>query len=142
MIIIVDYGMGNHGSITNMLKKAKAKAIISSDPKEIEKADKLILPGVGAFDNGMRNIEERGLIPILTRKIIEQKTPVLGICLGMQLFTEKSEEGELPGLGFINAKVVKFQFDFDNKSLKVPHMGWNSVSTKHQSPLLQDMEEN
>ena len=141
MITIIDYGMGNHGSIANMLKKIKVKTIISSDPKEIEKASKLILPGVGSFDTGMRNIKEKGLIPVLTRMIIEQNTPVLGICLGMHLLAEKSEEGELPGLGFINGKVVRFQFNTDNKSLKIPHMGWNSVSVQRKSPLLHDVNE-
>lgn len=85
MIIVVGYKMGNHGSITNMIKKIGYKAIVSSDSEDIKKASKLILPGVGAFDNGMKNLNELGLLPILNNKVIDEKTPILGICLGMQL---------------------------------------------------------
>ena len=101
MIVIIDYGMGNLGSVLNMLKKVGARALISSDPAELLIADKLILPGVGAFDNGMRNLENMGLLDLLNEKVLEEKTPILGICLGAQLLTRKSEEGILPGLGWM-----------------------------------------
>jgi imidazole glycerol-phosphate synthase subunit HisH len=127
MIVIVDYGMGNLGSIANMLKKIGAPAVISSDPEIIEQADKLILPGVGAFDYGMRNLNERGLIPVLNEQVLAHKKPVLGLCLGMQLLTKHSEEGGLPGLGWLDAETVRFKFDVANAVLKIPHMGWNSV---------------
>src|SRR3989337_328179 len=98
MIVVIDYGLGNLGSITNMLKKVGVPVLISSDPTEVEKADKLVLPGVGAFDAGMNNIAARGLTPLLNYRVLEQKTPILGVCLGMQLLCKRSEEGHLPGL--------------------------------------------
>jgi glutamine amidotransferase len=130
--------MGNTGSIVNMIKKAGDEVILSSDIKEIEKAEKLILPGVGAFDAGMQNLARLGFIDIIRRKANEKKTPVLGICLGMQLLTEKSEEGVLSGLGLIEASTVRFKFDI-NSNLRIPHMGWNSVTAKKESRLFHDM---
>jgi glutamine amidotransferase len=139
MITIIDYGMGNLGSIANMLKKVGAKAVISSDIATIESADKLILPGVGAFDNGMTKLNELGLIPILNAKVKEAKTPMLGVCLGMQLLTRKSEEGKLPGLGWIEAETKRFRFDSHQSSLKVPHMGWNLINIKQPHPIFEEM---
>src|SRR3954451_24654449 len=100
MICIIDYGAGNLGSIVNMLRKLGTPAIITSDAKEIENAEKLILPGVGHFDYGMSKLQQSGLIGILNRKVMEEKIPVMGICLGAQLMTKKSEEGMIPGLGW------------------------------------------
>ena len=129
MITIVNYGLGNLGSIQNMLKKIGVMdVLISNNPDDILNADKLILPGVGAFDAGMSKINELGLVPLLNQAVLEQKKPVLGICLGMQLMTLKSEEGQLNGLSWMNAEVKKFQFE--NSELKVPHMGWNFVDIK------------
>ena len=140
MIVVVDYGMGNLGSIMNMLKKVEAKALLSSDIAEIEKADKLILPGVGSFDAGMNNLSTLGLIPILNKKVIEDRTPILGICLGMQLLTKRSEEGNLPGLGWIDAETVRFKFDdVQGMKNKIPHMGWNTVELVKASKLFNDM---
>ena len=139
MNIIVDYGMGNHGSIINMLKKIGYRAEASSDPKVISAAERLILPGVGAFDNGMENLKSRGLINVLNECALVKKIPVLGICLGMQLITNSSEEGELPGLGWINAKTIRFKFQDDVK-LKVPHMGWSIINIKNNSVLFKNME--
>lgn len=138
MIVIVDYKMGNLGSILNMLKKIGAAAIISADPSVIGKAEKLILTGVGAFDNGMKNLDDLGFIPIIEEKVLHQKIPVLGICLGMQLMTQSSEEGKLPGLGWIDAKTVRFRHD-PSEDLKVPHMGWNTVSVRKESALFKEM---
>lgn len=138
MIVIIDYGMGNLGSIQNMLKKIGAEAAISSDLEEIARASKLILPGVGAFDNGMRMLEERGLRKVLDRKVLVEGTPVLGICLGMQLFCTGSEEGSLPGLGWIDAETVRFHFGDAHTQLKIPHMGWNTVRVVKESPLFRD----
>lgn len=130
MITIVNYGLGNLGSIQNMLKKIGVMdVLISNNPDDILNADKLILPGVGAFDAGMSKINELGLVPLLNQAVLEQKKPVLGICLGMQLMTLKSEEGQLKGLSWMNAEVKKFQFE--NSELKVPHMGWNFVEIKN-----------
>ena len=127
MIVVVDYGMGNLGSIANMLKKVGAQAVVSSEAAVIERADKLILPGVGAFDNGMKSLAERGLIQVLNAKVMQGETPLLGLCLGMQLLTRRSEEGQLPGLGWLKAETVRFRFDPAHSHLKVPHMGWNTA---------------
>lgn len=139
MITIIDYGMGNLGSIANMLKKVGAQAVVTNDVEAIRRADKLILPGVGAFDNGIRNLDRLGLLPVLNEKVLRDKTPVLGICLGMQLLTMGSEEGNLPGLGWINAETVRFRFESDDHDLKVPHMGWNTVASMRMSPLFAGM---
>ncbi len=136
MIAIIDYGIGNLASVLNMFKKNGVSDVtISSDKNIIEKATKLLLPGVGAFDAGMRNLEQSGLIPLLNKKVVEDKTPILGICLGMQLLTKRSEEGVLPGLGYIDAETVKFDLDPALK-LKVPHMGWDYISVKRENPLV------
>lgn len=135
MIVIVDYGMGNLGSILNMLKKIGAPAQVSCDPLEIERADKLILPGVGAFDNGMQKLAELGLLPVLNHTVLERKTPTIGLCLGMQLLMQRSEEGTLPGLGWLEGETVRFRFDGDETKLKIPHMGWNSSVIQRSSPL-------
>lgn len=135
MIVIVDYDMGNVGSILNMLKKMGCKAKISGDPQDIQQAEKIILPGVGAFDQGMTNLHHRGLVSLLNRRVVEDHCAVLGICLGMQLLTSSSEEGVLPGLGWIRAKTRRFRFDDTNSHLKVPHMGWNEVKPVNHPPL-------
>lgn len=140
MIAIVDYGMGNLGSIANMLKKVGAQSTISSDPQIITAADKLVLPGVGAFDNGMKNLAQRGLLGLLNAQVLQHKKPILGLCLGMQLFTRASEEGQLKGLGWINAQTVRFKFDQTNADLKIPHMGWNTLRIHRPHPLLADLE--
>jgi imidazole glycerol-phosphate synthase subunit HisH len=135
LITIVDYGLGNLGSIKSMLRRLGFAAVITSDAGEISAADKLILPGVGAFDNGMSNIRERGLEGVLRRKALEEGTPILGICLGMQLLADSSEEGREPGLGWIPGRAVRFSFPGGGTGLKVPHMGWNTVSARRDDPL-------
>ncbi len=137
MITIVDYRMGNVGSIANMLKRAGVEAKLTSDVAEIEAADKLILPGVGAYDTGMTNLADLGLVEPLRRKVVEQKTPVLGICLGMQLLFERSEEGQLPGLGWLAGRCVKLVPG--DPALKVPHMGWNEARPTRTDTLFADM---
>lgn len=137
MMVIVNYGMGNLGSIANMCKRIGVAASISEDPAAILAAEKLVLPGVGAFDEGMGNLEQRGLVPVLNRKVLEQKTPVLGICLGMQLMTEGSEEGARAGLAWIPACTVRFRLN--GNGLKVPHMGWNLVRANASSILFRDV---
>ena len=141
MIVVVNYGMGNLGAIVNMLHKIGVEAMLSSSVADIEKADKLILPGVGAFDSGARNLNELGLINILNMKAIEEKIPILGICLGMQLFTKRSEEGKLPGLGWLDAETVRFNFGNAQKNLKIPHMGWNELLIRKPSFIFHDMHE-
>ncbi|MCG6533284.1 MAG: imidazole glycerol phosphate synthase subunit HisH [Syntrophales bacterium LBB04] len=141
MIVIIDYGMGNLGSVMNMLKKIGAQTSISSEPVKIAHADKLILPGVGAYDNGMQNLSSRGLVDILNDKVLNERTPILGICLGAQLLTRSSEEGTLPGLGWIDAESVRFQFPKGSNNLKIPHMGWNEISIKRENNLLCGFED-
>ncbi len=140
MITIVNYGMGNLGSIVNMFKKINVDAKITDNINEIESADKLLLPGVGSFDAAMSKIKESGFTDVLNYKATEQKVPVLGICLGMQLLTDSSEEGVLPGLGWIPAKTIKFNFTKES-GLKVPHMGWNLVKQNNSSLLTKEFEE-
>jgi imidazole glycerol-phosphate synthase subunit HisH len=138
MITIIDYKTGNLGSIKNILKRIGEDSVITSDKGEIAKAAKLILPGVGAFDTGMKNLAELDLIDVLNKKVIVEKTPVLGICLGMQLLSKGSEEGLLPGLGWLNATTVRFRF-LDTQEYKIPHMGWNFIQEHKASRLFQDM---
>jgi glutamine amidotransferase len=132
MITIIDYGLGNLGSIKNMLKYIGVSCEIQSDLESIKRAQKIILPGVGKFDTGMSRINQSGLRDILDYKALKEQIPILGICLGMQLLTNGSEEGSLAGLGWIDAYVKKFQA---NKNLKVPHMGWNLVKTSNSNTL-------
>jgi glutamine amidotransferase len=142
VICIVDYGMGNLGSIANMLSKVGEDATVSSDEGIVERADKLILPGVGAFDNGMKSLAERGLASLLSTQVLQRKKPILGLCLGMQLFTKGSEEGQMPGLGWIDAQTIRFKFDAVNSRLKVPHMGWNTLDVCQPHPLLASVDAN
>ena len=140
-IVIIDYGMGNLASIQNMLKYIGVEATITNDAEEIRSAGKLILPGVGAFDNGMRNIAELGLREVLDERVVGDRVPVLGICLGMQLLSRKSEEGNAQGLGWIEADTARFKFDGQSNNLKIPHMGWNLVDVRKESRLFADMRE-
>jgi imidazole glycerol-phosphate synthase subunit HisH len=142
MIVIVDYGVGNLASVVNMFKKIGARdVIVSGDENIISKADKILLPGVGAFDAGIGNLERTGLIPVLNQRALVEKIPVLGICLGMQMLTKKSEEGVKPGLGWIDAETIKFKLDPALK-LKVPHMGWNYIHVKRENPLVDSHSKN
>ncbi len=135
MIVIVDYGMGNLGSVLKALKRLNIESKISTNADDIEKASKLILPGVGQFANGILRLKELGYIEILNKKVLKDKTPILGICLGMQLFAKSSEEGNVDGLGWINAEVVRFRIE-DKYKWKVPHMGWNSISIEKDCNIL------
>ena len=125
IITILDYGLGNIGSLKNMFKRINQSVTNTSDPKEIEKSKKLVIPGVGSFDAAMKSINKiNGLREVLDLKALHHKIPILGICLGMQLFTNKSDEGMLEGLKWIPGEVKKFP---QNKDFKIPHMGWNIV---------------
>lgn len=124
MMVIINLGMGNLRSVQNKFRKLSKDTIISANHNDINGAEKLVLPGVGHFRNGMKYLNESGLCDILIKKVIEDKTPILGICLGAQLFAGHSEEGDCKGLGWINADVVRFNV-IDKIKYKVPHMGWN-----------------
>jgi glutamine amidotransferase len=126
MIAIVDYGLGNLRSIEKAFCRIGRPAVISSSERDILDADRLVLPGVGHFKQGMANLRERGLDVLLREAVIERGKPILGICLGMQLLTEFSAEGECDGLGWVPARVTKFSFA-EGSRRKVPHMGWNTV---------------
>lgn len=138
MIAIVNYGMGNLGSVLNMFKRIRVAAEIVDQPEKILEARKILLPGVGSFDVAMKRINENGFYEVLNQKALVDKVPILGICLGMQLLTRGSEEGLLPGLGWIKADTVKFP---TGSSLKVPHMGWNRVHNATPSVLTTDMHD-
>jgi imidazole glycerol-phosphate synthase subunit HisH len=138
-IVIVDYRMGNPGSIRSMLSYMGFPSLVTSSDRDIGNADKIVLPGVGAFDSAMRNIQELGLFQALNKRALIDKIPVLGICLGMQILTQRSEEGSMPGFGWIPGKVVRFRFDNGTERLKIPHMGWNFVSPIKSSPLFANM---
>jgi len=141
MLTIVDYGVGNLASIKNMLKKAGNDAVITADEATILAADKLILPGVGAFDTCAEKLLHSGLMHALTKKVLDEKTPVLGICVGMQLLMEGSEEGKLPGLGWIKGHVIKFNQASLPIATKIPNMGWTDVVLAKPSRLFNDMHE-
>lgn len=125
-MVIVDYGMGNLRSVYNKFKRMDVDCIISSGIEDIIKSDKIVLPGVGHFNHGMQNLKQLDLIDILNKKVIKEKTPILGICLGTQLFAKYSAEGNCEGLGWIDAEVVRFNVS-DKIKYKVPHIGWNDV---------------
>ena len=141
MLTIIDYKAGNVRSIQNMLKKIGYKSIISDKFEDIELADKLILPGVGSFDFGMEQLENSRLIPALNKKVLQDKTPVLGICLGVQLFTNSSEEGQKKGLAWFDAETVAFDKNKLPENYKIPHMGWAEINCNKQSKLFQNLHE-
>jgi imidazole glycerol-phosphate synthase subunit HisH len=134
MITIIDYGMGNLGSVLNMLKKVGAQAKITNEPEEILMAEKLILPGVGSYDAAMNRINESGISEVLNKLVLNKRVPILGICLGMQLLMEGSEEGKLDGFGWIKGKAWHFKGRIPS-SHKVPHMGWNDITITNQNSL-------
>jgi glutamine amidotransferase len=138
-IAILDYGLGNPESVKNMLKKVGLQSKITSKPEEIADAGSIIIPGVGHFGRAMELLHNNGWVDVLGDKAIKEKTPVLGICLGMQLFFEHSEEGGVKGLGWIPGNVVRFKKIKDN--LKIPHMGWTNVNPAGSSVLFKDDQE-
>jgi imidazole glycerol-phosphate synthase subunit HisH len=135
MLAVVDYGMGNLGSIVNTLRRIGVASMVTSSPDDLQQADQIILPGVGSFDRGMENLRQLGLIPILEQRVLEEHVPILGICLGMQLFCEGSEEGASEGLGWIESSTRRFRFSQNGIRLKIPHMGWNAIQTTDETLL-------
>lgn len=139
ILTIIDYGTGNLTSIKNMLKKIGVDSIISNKAEDIINADKLILPGVGHFDYGMQQLHQSGLMDALNNKVLQKKTPVLGICLGVQLLTESSEEGKEKGLGWVKGNTVAFDKTKLNANHKIPHTGWTDIKGFEQSKLFTGM---
>tara|TARA_X000000950_G_scaffold209908_1_gene252402 strand:- start:14516 stop:15121 length:606 start_codon:yes stop_codon:yes gene_type:complete len=130
MIGIVNYGLGNIGAIQNILKKLGYKSIILNNQDDFLNIETLILPGVGSFDYGMEKLNDLNLIEPMTNHAVIEKKLTIGICLGMQLMMNSSEEGGLAGLGWFKDKVIKF--NFSDNSMKVPHMGWNYVKSSNK----------
>lgn len=141
MIVIVDYGTGNLNSIKNMMKRIGVESSITNKSEDILNAEKLILPGVGSFDYGMSQLNDSGLINALTEKVLIRQTPILGICLGLQLFTEYSDEGKSKGLGWVKGSAVSFDRQKLGPKGKVPHMGWANVQVCTKSKIFSDMFE-
>jgi len=139
MIAIVDYGMGNLGSVKRKLDIIGVKSIITESITDLKYADKLILPGVGHFARAMNEIKQRGFYGVLNSSVLISKKPILGICLGMQLMAKYSEEGDAEGLGWIDATVVRFRIK-DKIRNKIPHTGWNNVFPKKESSLFKRIE--
>jgi len=137
LIAIVDYGMGNLGSVKKKLDRLRVKSVISSDANDIRRSSKIILPGVGHFGKAVQEIKKRGLWELLNEQVMVEKKPILGICLGMQLMAAYSEEGDAHGFGWFDAEVIRFKVT-DTLKYKIPHMGWNSLEQKKESPLLKD----
>lgn len=139
-IVIVDYGMGNLHSVKKKLLRLNVNPIISSNPNEILNADKIILPGVGHFKKAMENLQKLNLIDALNESVLTKKTPILGICLGMQLMATKSEEGNVNGFAWFDAEVVKFKIQ-NTLKFKVPHTGWNQITINKKSLLMKNIPE-
>ena len=139
-ISIIDYQCGNLGSIQNMIRKIGEKAIITSDPEIIEKSSHIILPGVGSFDFGMNQLNKLNLTSVLNKKKGEGVS-IMGVCLGAQLMCKSSEEGKLPGLGFVDAYVKKFPVEINGIRKKVPHMGWDHVSPAKDSAIFSELQD-
>jgi len=134
-IVIVDYGMGNLNSVKRTLGRMKVNSVITSNRKEILNSDKIILPGVGHFGKAMFNLKKLDLLDILNEAVLVKKIPILGICLGMQLMTNGSEEGNEAGFGWFDAEVIKFQVS-EKIRHKIPHIGWNKIRIKKESLLM------
>jgi len=144
MITVVDYGMGNLGSVLNMLRKIGSDAELTNEPARVAGASKLILPGVGAFDQGVAALERLGLARALRVAVLEHGAPILGICLGMQLLGRRSEEGVAEGLGFVEAEAIRIRnrnTGDPDRQLRVPHMGWNDVRPTRRHPLVHELDQ-
>lgn len=140
-VVVIDYGVGNVKSIKNILKKIAFRDVLISNKKtDIKEATKLILPGVGSFDTAIKNLHELDLFDLLNEKVLNEKVPILGICLGMQIMTKSSEEGILDGFGWFDHKTIKFKFSTDGH--KIPNMGWLDVKPKKESRIFEGLEEN
>jgi glutamine amidotransferase len=141
MITIVDYGAGNLASIQNMLRRLGHASVVSGDPAVVAAGGKLLLPGVGAFDYGVSRLRESGLMDALDHAVNQRLTPILGICLGAQLLTRRSDEGQLPGLGWFDAETVAFDRGKLTQGERIPHMGWTDLEITRLHPLLMDLPE-
>ena len=142
MIKIVDYGLGNISAFVNSLKRMNLMAEVAKTANELAGASKIILPGVGAFDHAMTLLNTSGMRPALDELVITKKVPVLGICVGMQILAEASDEGDLPGLAWVPGRVRNFKSAFNGTPLPLPHMGWNDVAPRPATGLFKGLENN
>lgn len=141
MITIIDYGLGNIKAFRNVYKQLDIDVKIAYTKEDLRDAEKLILPGVGAFDHAMARLNASGMDETLHELVKDKKKPVLGVCVGMQMLAMSSEEGVLPGLGWINGRVKKFDVSTLNQKTRLPHMGWNDVRPVIRNPLFNDIDE-
>ena len=139
MITIIDYGMGNLHSVFKAFKRVGIKTVVSSRKEDVIASEKLILPGVGHFKKGIENLNKLGLVEVLNKRVVKEKIPLLGICLGMQLLTKFSEEGNAHGLGWIDAETIKFRLE---REFKIPHMGWNNINIKKGDSIFSGVKKN
>jgi glutamine amidotransferase len=140
MITIIDYGSGNIRAIGNIYDKLKIDYKIAKSPEQVIGAQKIFLPGVGAFDETISMLDKTGFREVLDFEVIQNKVPIIGICVGMQILAESSEEGKLPGLGYIKGKVRKMDASLLNQKPKLPHLGWNSLEISRKSALLKNID--
>ncbi|WP_413999309.1 imidazole glycerol phosphate synthase subunit HisH [Flavobacterium sp. W1B] len=140
MITIIDYGSGNIRAIGNIYDKLNVAYRIASTPAEVVGAEKIFLPGVGAFDETISKLDSTGFRAVLDKEVLENKVPIIGICVGMQILAESSEEGSLNGLGYIKGKVKKIDASLLNQKPRLPHLGWNSIEINHPSQLLKNID--
>lgn len=141
MITIINYGSGNISAIGNIFERLRIAFNMADTPEQVEQAEKIILPGVGAFDETISMVNESGFRPVLDRHVLEKRKPVLGICVGMQILAKKSEEGQLAGLGWIDGEVRKFDPALLLHKPKLPHLGWNSVKVEKKNKVFEEVEE-
>ena len=140
MIGIIDYGLGNIKAFCNVYKTLNIPFVTAKQPDQLSNIDKIILPGVGSFDYAMQRLNDSGMRDKLDELVLVKKIPVIGICVGMQMLTHSSDEGTLSGLGWIDARVKKFDFSLFPHNVQVPHMGWNDITPVRSSKLFLDLE--
>ena len=141
-IVIIEYGAGNTGSVKNMIRSLGFDADTSNQPDQIREATHLILPGVGHFDHAMANLEQSELIPVIEEKVFAERTPILGICLGVQLFCQRSDEGQRSGLAWLDAEAKRIDISTEqHPNLRLPHIGWNNLNIHKHDPLLFELND-
>lgn len=140
MIAIVDYGSGNVAAIADIFKRLKVPHVITADHTQLRSADRYILPGVGAFDTTMRTLRESGLVSLLNEEVQGRGKKIMGVCVGMQILGDSSDEGVLPGLGWIPGHICRINADTLQSRPKLPHMGWNSIRAVGTCPLFKDVD--